>query len=890
MASVFTFDPDPPRVSSPWSSSTPGRSRARRSNSQTSAGSVDVGDLRMDDRGIDAPADVEVQNLVAEPQEGPTEYKLHLLLKPRREFAWTSTAKHVAGSQHLRQSPNPPRSVSEQYLSASPAMSQSSSSRQHRFEQLTTQLLWRLQQSAPIHSSSKATLTLPSLPDVSVELQEPRELSQLLPGLEESKGALYEVGVADDGTFVGLAEDEMSESIHNLQVMAASLGCSVHIIRMVPVGECTWYEDSDDDKSGNRAQRGGNLHVAEAYVKPELRRSRGSDAPKQHKVEPELFASDSARGRTDTVSSANDQLRVSLTGATTSGKSSLLGTLSTATLDNGKGKSRLSLLKHRHEVASGVTSSVAQELIGYRHTLEPSGTAEQAEVINYAATNVTTWNDIHTGAANGRLAFLSDSAGHPRYRRTTVRGLVGWAPHWTILCISVGDGTDSPSHQANAPTDDNAVGFAGASAHLSMAHLDLCLRLRLPLIVVFTKLDIAVREGVRQILSTLLSTLKAAGRKPALLANNNEQMTDSDLQRISAKDATEAQQISRRLEDSMFKTVPIVFTSAVKGVGIGKLHALLSSLPIPTPMNHVAFGGKLDESSSVVFHVDDVFNIRLDIAPNSRSSLGSSSKGFVVSGHLAVGRVSLGDELMLGPFSESSASSQAEPSELSRSEPSDTFLIPRSFTDALAQTTSSPKLPRLRLKEEWRCVKVISVRNLRFPVQQLDVDHVGTLGIVPVDLTHPSSSMMIRRGMVLADGNPRASHTVTASFNIDDASSVVVGARIVIYSASVRASAKVVAVALEPGQQTSYSRKQQLGSSDDGFKFSFEDDEEEEEQEHSNDENSDEIHVTFQLTTYREWLEVGAPILVMPSGGSDKGAMGLGSLEGFVGKIVETFG
>jgi GTPase len=113
------------------------------------------------------------------------------------------------------------------------------------------------------------------------------------------------------------------------------------------------------------------------------------------------------------------QLRITLTGPTTSGKSSLLGTLSTATLDNGRGKSRLSLLKHRHEIVSGVTSSVAQELIGYKDD----------RVINYASGNVTSWTDIHSSAENGRLVFVSDSAGHPRYRRTTVRGLVGWAPH-----------------------------------------------------------------------------------------------------------------------------------------------------------------------------------------------------------------------------------------------------------------------------------------------------------------------------------------------------------------------------------------------------------------------------------------------------------------------------
>lgn len=68
-----------------------------------------------------------------------------------------------------------------------------------------------------------------------------------------------------------------------------------------------------------------------------------------------------------TERAVNEQLRITLTGPTTSGKSSLLGTLSTATLDNGRGKSRLSLLKHRHEIATGVTSSVAQELFGYKN-------------------------------------------------------------------------------------------------------------------------------------------------------------------------------------------------------------------------------------------------------------------------------------------------------------------------------------------------------------------------------------------------------------------------------------------------------------------------------------------------------------------------------------------
>jgi len=151
----------------------------------------------------------------------------------------------------------------------------------------------------------------------------------------------------------------------------------------------------------------------------------------------------------------------------------LLGTLSTATLDNGRGKSRLSLLKHRHEIASGVTSSVAQELLGYHGE----------NVINYASGNVNTWTDLHFLSKSGRLVFVSDSAGHWRYRRTIVRGLIGWAPHWIFLCIGA-DGSDSSASGEDTGQESSA---AGLYVDFAKAHLELCLKLDRPLAVVITK-------------------------------------------------------------------------------------------------------------------------------------------------------------------------------------------------------------------------------------------------------------------------------------------------------------------------------------------------------------------------------------------------------------------
>jgi len=434
MASIFTFDPDPPRVSSPWATPPTG-GPSRSSTPQQHAPSLLTklaiagdgnGSTNLSKSAVDYTS---ITRLEAEPQEGPTEYKLHLLLRRRRSFTRATTGRRVSGSLRRSDIPIPTtigRSVSESgFPSSTPPPLASIPSKQHRLEQLTTQLLWRLQQSCSYHISSTTAAVLPHLPD-DARLSASETPQRLLPGLEESKGALYEIGVADDGTIVGLAEDEMEESLNNLRAMAACLGCGVEVLRMVPVGDCDWIEYCGTSQQKLHSSK---LLVAEALVRPlqhlvdhtKDARSDQGDVSMGHDNKPLVSASLHLK-------STIEQLRVSVTGATMSGKSSLLGTLSTATLDNGRGKSRLSLLKHRHEIASGMTSSVTQELIGYRDVTHDDRTTT-TQVIGYGSGDVSSWIDIHASvdaADGGRLVIVSDSAGHPRFRRTTVRGIVGW--------------------------------------------------------------------------------------------------------------------------------------------------------------------------------------------------------------------------------------------------------------------------------------------------------------------------------------------------------------------------------------------------------------------------------------------------------------------------------
>ena len=47
------------------------------------------------------------------------------------------------------------------------------------------------------------------------------------------------------------------------------------------------------------------------------------------------------------------------------GKSSLLGVLVKGDLDDGRGKARVNLFRHKHEIETGRTSSVGMEIMGF---------------------------------------------------------------------------------------------------------------------------------------------------------------------------------------------------------------------------------------------------------------------------------------------------------------------------------------------------------------------------------------------------------------------------------------------------------------------------------------------------------------------------------------------
>lgn len=874
--SVFTFETEPTRVSSPW---------------------------------LKTPEDPGqgVTKLEAEPQEGAIEYKLHLLLRPRRPYKTVSSST-VSGS--YRQGSDDSTSAPETSTGGLPDVSRldittlpadgkkrkppsefyatTSESRKLRLYHLTTQLLWRLQQSVRYNPLGTTDSLIPKLPDDSVNLAAAVRPSNLWQGLEESKGALYEVGVADDGTLIGLPEDEMEESLLTLKVMAASLGCTVEVARRQCVGECEWVEHStpqDGHSAPGPVTCREKLYVVEASVKP----SPGLD---NQAVEATDGAASAPPVQVADVEakSTTEQLRVTLTGPTDGGKSTLLGTLSTGIFDNGSGRSRTFLLRHRHELASGMTTSVSQMLIGYKNNSQ-----DENLIYSFSDRNIDSWEGIHDLSRDGRLVFVSDSAGHLRFRRTILRGLVGWAPHWTILCLAANGGETKGTSTPTSSQDeaDSPV----TEVDQTKAYLDLCLKLRMPLVVVITKLDSATTTSLRSTLTKVLAAVKSAGRVPKLLI---KQRIQSDPTRVPAIDEDDIRPLiaDMKKSGSLLDFVPIVSTSAVKGEGIGLLHALLQNLPIPpvpTARDYIGLALNPEQPDSV-FHIEDKFSLSA-LHGNTVKDDEESEHGTVVAGYLRFGHLAVGDRVLIGPFPLDDDSLVITP-ERRASPGGDGLSVSHHSSSELNRLAARNAIPASTTGGEWYNAHIATIRNLRLPVRLLEPGQTGTIGIVfdmpNEDLSDsiferpPRPQPKIRKGMVLAMPSKhmvetglslQAASGVTGVFEDASTESLIVGSIVKVYIASVRASARILRVSptwIYPDGNGTVGRE--VDDDEDGI-FAISD----EREETARQGGARMVYeVQLELLSQREWVEMGSQLVILEGGSRHKSG-----LEGFVGKVME---
>lgn len=242
------------------------------------------------------------------------------------------------------------------------------------------------------------------------------------------------------------------------------------------------------------------------------------------------------------------EIRVAVVGNVDAGKSTMLGVLTKDVLDDGRGKARINLFKHKHEMETGRTSSVGMEIMGFDSHGKP------VTPISLGRPKAG-WEEVC--AESSKVINFIDLAGHEKYLRTTVFGMSGSDPHFVMLMIG-----------SNA-------GIVG----MTKEHLGLALCLNLPVFIVITKVDMCPKPVLESTIKQLTKILKSSGcRKIPMFVKS---MDDALLVANNF--------VSERI-------APIFQVSNVTGEGLPILKSFLNIL-------HSNTKGKYDAGKSVEFHI-----------------------------------------------------------------------------------------------------------------------------------------------------------------------------------------------------------------------------------------------------------------------------------------------
>lgn len=271
------------------------------------------------------------------------------------------------------------------------------------------------------------------------------------------------------------------------------------------------------------------------------------------------------------------ETRIAVVGNVDAGKSSMLGVLVKGDLDDGRGRARVNLFRHKHEIETGRTSSVGMEIMGFD--------SHGQTVLSDTPGRKLSWEEI--GKRSAKVITFTDLAGHERYLRTTVFGLLSSSPNYCLLMVAANNGL---------------IG-------MSKEHLGIALALNVPIMVVITKIDICPPNILEQTITQITRILKSPGaRKIPIFIKNREECIN-----------TATQFVSQRI-------CPIFQVSNVTGENLDLVRAFLNILP-----HH----GRYDADAPFEFHVNDTFSV--------------PHVGTVVSGIVKSGVIHAGDEVYLGP-------------------------------------------------------------------------------------------------------------------------------------------------------------------------------------------------------------------------------------------------
>ncbi|KAJ7647327.1 GTP-binding protein 1 [Roridomyces roridus] len=288
--------------------------------------------------------------------------------------------------------------------------------------------------------------------------------------------------------------------------------------------------------------------------------------------------------------SLTPEVRCAVVGNVDSGKSTTLGVLTRGALDDGRGRARVGLFRHKHEIETGRTSSVGMEILGFGVSGAPilpnTANSNDPDVIRREKLG---WEEISLQAA--KIVSFIDLAGHEKYLKTTLFGLTSGAPSCVILMVG-----------ANA-------GLIG----MSKEHLAIALALSVPVVVCITKIDMTPPNVLAETIKQVVKILKSPGCRKAP---------------VFVKDVETAVEISTTFGKD--RLCPIFQISNLTGEGLDFVRTFLNLLP-SSEGDHEKFA----VNQPLEFSITETWSVPY--------------VGTVVNGIVNNGIINTGDAVLMGP-------------------------------------------------------------------------------------------------------------------------------------------------------------------------------------------------------------------------------------------------
>ena len=268
------------------------------------------------------------------------------------------------------------------------------------------------------------------------------------------------------------------------------------------------------------------------------------------------------------------EIKIAVAGNVDSGKSTTIGVLVKGILDDGRGKARTSVFNYKHEIDTGRTSSIGHQNMMFNR---------EGNIINSKLDK----NDI-----SKNINFY-DLAGHEKYLRTTIYGLTSLYPDYCLIMVGANMGIN----------------------HMTREHIGLCINLKIPFIIIITKIDIVPENVLDETITKINNICKNRIKK---IPYNIKNMSDI----INV--------IKNIKSDSI---VPIIQISNTTNFNIELLKSLFHLLPIRNDYNQYI-------NKNVEFLIDNTYSV--------------TGHSTIVSGMIKSGTIKINDILLIGPYFDSS--------------------------------------------------------------------------------------------------------------------------------------------------------------------------------------------------------------------------------------------